>query len=149
MSKELTQEDFIQERYKVYKKRSAELNREFDLSFAVFKELLINNCYYCGLSSDKGINSKYQNRHFALHGIDRINSDLGYTPENVVTSCFFCNQSKSELSQEAWLNWIHRVSARFPKEADFMVVKDNYLQQIKRYLTKRSLSKKFRKTFTN
>jgi hypothetical protein len=66
------------------------------LSFDDFKELRIKPCHYCGnYIGDGG------------YGLDRKDSNLGYTLENIVPCCRECNITKMDkLSYEEMLNLI-------------------------------------------
>lgn len=64
------------------------------LSYEEFYELcLIPNCHYC----DKPINRtlKRGNKGYRGYFIDRKDNNLGYTNDNCVPCCWFCNQTKS------------------------------------------------------
>lgn len=66
---------------------------EFHLSFETVKNLLLEpNCYYTGKEFEETGN-------FA-RSFDRINSDLGYTENNVVACTVDINSKKSNLSFE-------------------------------------------------
>ena len=76
---------------------------------AWYMQELNNNgcrCHYCDTSIleirnliDDGTVTGRRVRGHGLRGhnfeIDRKNSELGYTPENCVLSCYFCNNDKS------------------------------------------------------
>jgi hypothetical protein len=62
----------------------------------VFK-LIQQPCTYCGQVV------QFPDTH---NGIDRINSELGYTTENTCSCCTTCNFAKGTLSVEAFKNWI-------------------------------------------
>jgi len=73
-------------------------------SFDEFKELLDKEtCYYCGISEDKikdlisinKINKKKLTRGWTLE-IDRKKPNLGYTPDNCVRCCYWCNSAKTD-----------------------------------------------------
>ena len=43
------------------------------------------------------------------NGIDRIDSSKGYTVENSVACCKYCNTAKNTMSVDEFLKWIGRV----------------------------------------
>ena len=43
------------------------------------------------------------------NGIDRIDSSKGYTVENSVPCCKYCNTAKNTMSVDEFLKWIGRV----------------------------------------
>lgn len=53
-------------------------------------------CSYCGTPNDN-------------YGIDRIDSTLGYTPENCRSCCRTCNIAKASLTTEQFLQHCKRV----------------------------------------
>jgi hypothetical protein len=42
-------------------------------------------------------------------GIDRVDSNKGYTIDNCVPCCKTCNLAKAELSQRDFLDWVRKV----------------------------------------
>ena len=90
-----------------------------------FVQLMENKeCHYCGITLD-GIESLVEKRKLykkSLRGwsleIDRLNSNLEYTPDNCVMSCYWCNNAKTdEFTEEEFLKvgkvikeiWIERL----------------------------------------
>ena len=67
------------------------------------------NCYYCGAppSNTRSIHGCIGD--FTYNGIDRIDNSQGYTKENCVTCCWYCNQAKSNMSLEEFKAWVTRV----------------------------------------
>lgn len=69
-------------------------NLEFSLSKEVFRNLVIGNCHYCGRAPFQIRNHKGSNGSFTHNGIDRLDSNIGYVVDNVVTCCKHCNHAK-------------------------------------------------------
>lgn len=92
-----------------YKKNAIKRQIVFDLTTEQFKTLVIQNCYYCGISPKQIISRKVYNGNFIHNGIDRIDSTKGYEIGNVVPCCGRCNEGKMDLSQDEFLSWIERV----------------------------------------
>jgi hypothetical protein len=67
--------------YSVTKQNCKKNGRELALTFDDFKSLCQQPCHYCDGS---GV------------GVDRVDSSKGYTKDNVVPCCTFCNQMKSD-----------------------------------------------------
>jgi hypothetical protein len=83
-----------------YKQAARRKSRVWDLADEMFDALVIAPCGYCGASPESpGIN-----------GIDRIDSDGGYTPGNVVTACALCNYAKRNRSVGDFLAWAKRIA---------------------------------------
>lgn len=97
--------------YLVYKNGAKYRNLTFELSKDKFKELINCSCHYCGMPPSNEYKSRYSSGNYKYNGLDRINSHLGYTEDNVVTSCYFCNRLKGALSYGDFLDWIERIKA--------------------------------------
>jgi len=109
--------------YKHYQENATNRNLIFQITkedFAVFTK---QNCFYCGIhpqsvscpsnyksSSDKAI----ENCKYIYNGLDRVNNELGYTIDNVVTCCEHCNRAKRTMSQLEFINLANRVAKLHP-----------------------------------
>jgi hypothetical protein len=92
-----------------YKKESKKKDIEFNIPEEIFYSLTQQNCHYCGVEP-RQIHSKRETYGaFIYNGLDRIDSDLDYTVDNVVTCCKVCNYAKRVMSQMEFFNWIKRV----------------------------------------
>lgn len=88
------------ERYRFYEWNSRRNNREFSISFDQFVSVInINVCYYCG-SKDERL------------GLDRVDSSVGYTLQNVVACCRRCNVAKNDMSQSDFIRLCSNVHKR-------------------------------------
>ena len=88
------------------------------ISFDVFSSLSKSPCKYCGLGYSKEIEdrlneSKKQKRlsdHILrCNGIDRVDSSKGYSVENSVPCCKFCNTAKNTMSENDFYKWVKMV----------------------------------------
>ena len=104
--------------YSHLKRRNVNKGFAETMSFNVFSRLSKSPCNYCGLEYSKEIEdrlseSKKQKRlsDYVLkcNGIDRIDSSKGYTVENSVACCKYCNTAKNTMSVDEFLKWIGRV----------------------------------------
>lgn len=86
--------DNIQRRYNDYIKRAKSRNLEFKLDFKTLESLITSKCSYCSYTGGS---------------IDRVDNDLGYLENNVVSCCKFCNRAKHETSKQEFLNWLNFV----------------------------------------
>ena len=90
-------------------------NHEYDLTQDQFESLITQNCYYCGApprpASESAIKDRGNPRQptFYYNGIDRINSELGYTIENCVPCCPTCNYMKRTLQQDDFYKQIIKI----------------------------------------
>jgi hypothetical protein len=92
-----------------YKREAKARKIIFNLSKEEFLNLVTKNCCYCNCEPKQIIENKFGNGDFIYNGIDRIDSSLGYTIDNVVTACGQCNQSKKDYSQDDFYSWNERV----------------------------------------
>lgn len=115
---------FTDRRIAIYKVQYAHIKRRNAkfigdvFSFDEFIEKSESPCYYCGLEWSKEIQDR---RNEAIkdgllsdvvvkcNGIDRIDSKIGYTTENTVPCCKYCNTAKNTMTQEQFKEWILRV----------------------------------------
>lgn len=96
-------------RYYEYEKNAKQRNLKFELNLYQFKEICLNNCYYCGAapSSLNYVRSRkdlhldaIENSTIATNGIDRLNNVLGYALDNCVACCTYCNWIKKDKTQK-------------------------------------------------
>lgn len=93
-------------------KRSKKNNVISDISFEKFIELSKSACHYCGMhGSNKIIDDiKNNNGNFLLfNGLDRLDSNLGYTLNNTVSCCKYCNVAKNTQTKQEFLDFIKRI----------------------------------------
>lgn len=78
-------------------KRKNEKRRmiEVEINAEEYRSLVSGSCTYCGL--DRFI------------GIDRVDSNIGYTKDNSVSCCKYCNYGKYTLSPEEFIEHCRRV----------------------------------------
>jgi len=94
-----------------YKQSAKKKNRIFELSRKEFEELILSNCYYCGVSPSIKRES-YNNRDkdsFYYNGIDRKDNNQGYTTQNSVPCCTECNFLKKDYNELEFLELIKRI----------------------------------------
>jgi hypothetical protein len=84
-------------RYSNENKRRTRLKRGlvFELTFEQVKEIINKPCTYCGKEN--------------CRGIDRIDSNIGYTIENSVPCCFTCNGMKRAMGVEDFKEHIQKI----------------------------------------
>ena len=85
----------------------------YDITAATYIAIATKPCHYCGtLPVTKG---KQLTRHgeipIPVNGLDRIDSSLGYTFNNIVPCCSICNIMKSNLSLEKFTEHIKQISS--------------------------------------
>lgn len=89
---------------KSYKDHAVQRGLDFNLTDEEFDSLIFSKCYYCGSepTSSNYVNNRINRtkEEFKVTGIDRINSDLGYTIDNCVPCCKICNKMKLNYSDD-------------------------------------------------
>ena len=84
--------------------------REFLLSKEDAMKLFKGNCFYCGVIPSKVRSNKRYYGEFVYNGIDRKDNTKGYTVENCVPCCEFCNMTKNDTPFEDFIVWIRKVN---------------------------------------
>ncbi len=84
-------------------------NLNFELSEEQFNWLTTQNCTYCGIEPIGLIKAEGKYGEYKYNGIDRVDSKQGYTFDNSVPCCKFCNMAKREYPVEEFLAWIERL----------------------------------------
>lgn len=82
-------------------------NHAFCLSREEWLALVTKPCYYCGC--EKSNTYSRGSSVFRYNGIDRLDSNFGYTPENCVPCCKICNLAKRSLSEHDFLEKIKKI----------------------------------------
>lgn len=81
----------------------------YNITYSDFAKLISLPCFYCGIENSNLKKTKNCPEGFAYNGLDRIDSNLGYTIENVVPCCFKCNYAKRNYTKEEFLDWVIKV----------------------------------------
>lgn len=95
---------------------------EWKLSYAQFVKVATGSCFYCGVgaktwdcvsnapSVQKGSpNIKPQDYEIKFNGVDRLDSNVGYLSQNVVSCCVSCNRSKSDMTLDEFKSHVERM----------------------------------------
>lgn len=79
-----------------------------------FSELIKQDCTYCGNPPReyyrKARKGKGRGSRLIANGLDRIDSTLGYYPENVVPCCTVCNRMKLAMKPSEFINHVTKVA---------------------------------------
>jgi hypothetical protein len=101
--------------YGQYKRGAISRNHEFKLTKDEFNNLLKSICFYCGCNPSQTVKSRSSLPDLIYNGIDRINNSKGYTLDNCVACCRWCNASKSNLTSEYFINKCKEVATKWTK----------------------------------
>ncbi len=79
-----------------YQRSAKYHDRDFTLTFDQFIKIASTNCYYC----DRKPESKSKKGYviFYYNGVDRVDNNRGYVPDNVVPCCTICNTKKGGVT---------------------------------------------------
>ncbi len=96
-----------------YKRSAKNRNIDFLLSNEEIKEIISQNCNYCG-AEPKEYNRSAQkknktNGNILANGIDRIDNSKGYTKDNCVPCCSYCNSIKNDKTKKEFLDHIEKI----------------------------------------
>ena len=100
----------------VYKSNAKVRNISWDLTDSEFLELVTKSCAYCGHTQE-------------YNGIDRIDSNKGYTINNCVPCCSWCNTMKLDHSLEEFLQHITNIY-NFQKEKQGSTTIENTTDEV-------------------
>lgn len=116
-----------------YKAHAKRRKITWDITIEEAASLLKSDCFYCGSEPSTKFNSIKNRRTYEAsrskttqehidtgeilrNGVDRIHNDLGYTRENSVPCCSFCNFAKNDRSLQDFYAWIDRLIINRSKE---------------------------------
>ena len=85
---------------------------EFSLSKEQVKEIVTQNCHYCGQAPKREFAKGWQgyNGSFICNGIDRKDNSIGYTYENSLPACGKCNLAKHTGTYDDFIIWIDKLA---------------------------------------
>lgn len=79
----------------------------FELNRDEFVKLMNGNCFYCDIPLSTVKRSSYD--EIKYNGIDRLNNNMGYTHDNVVSCCKHCNYIKREKSLSEFIKIVRKI----------------------------------------
>lgn len=95
--------------YGSYKRGAEKRGYIFELKFEEFIKLIKQDCYYCGSKPSQLFKKREAREGVIYNGIDRKDNSIGYTLNNVVPCCKFCNLAKSTYPAEELIEWIDKI----------------------------------------
>ncbi len=95
----------------IYKNRAIKKKLEWNLTDDLFFEITNQPCHYCGQAPTNNTKkiSPHSFGHIVFNGIDRIDSNQGYTTNNCLPCCHHCNLAKCDFSYDDFMKWLHRI----------------------------------------
>ncbi len=95
--------------YSSYKRNALKRGYEFNLTASDVKRIINQNCHYCGFEPNQVFYKKGMIFSLTYNGIDRKDNEIGYTVENSVPCCKFCNLAKSRFKVGEFQYWLNRI----------------------------------------
>jgi hypothetical protein len=102
-----SQEAAIRIMYRAYRQAADRRGLDFNLSLEQFSFLVQSPCHYCGLPSRSIV---LTGNVAEINGVDRVDSNLGYSESNCVPCCKMCNYAKRDMPLKEFEDWIKRVA---------------------------------------
>lgn len=108
-------EKLYKDLYSRYFKGAQDRSKIFNLTLNQFIKFITDKCYYCGIknSNIRRLRTKYRFEELSYNGIDRVDNNKGYTFDNCVTCCRFCNSAKSNRTLEEFIDWVGKIYFNF------------------------------------
>jgi hypothetical protein len=96
--------------YSNYKTKAIKRKKQFSLTMPQLEKLVKENCFYCGCEPSQILRRpKSKKIQIIYNGIDRKDPNKGYSIDNCVTACKYCNYIKSNSTTEEFLARIERI----------------------------------------
>ena len=100
--------------YYSYRWNAARRGHVFELTSEQFRKLVEANCHYCaGEPACSVRGTRRWSVPVFFNGIDRQDNSEGYTAENSVTCCKFCNLAKHNSTLADFEAYLNRVARRY------------------------------------
>lgn len=103
--------------YGIYRVTAQKAGRTFELSLGQFFKLIKQDCSYCGIAPTKRVWST-RSLSALVNGVDRIDSEKGYTLDNTTTACAQCNIAKSDYTTTEFKAWLQRIVDHAARKVD-------------------------------
>jgi len=91
-----------------YKRSAKKRKLEWDLTEEQFSKITQQDCYYCGAEPNNIAKQKGKYGEYTYNGLDRVDNTKGYTIDNVVSCCKFCNVAKNNHTLQEYKDWIKK-----------------------------------------
>ena len=100
--------------YLTYRRGAHARDINFEIPFDHFNKLIQQKCFYCGedphpIPDNLKHRSNIKQPDFYYNGIDRLDSNLGYTIDNCVPCCKKCNYMKHISSEKEFYDHISKI----------------------------------------
>lgn len=93
-----------------YKKGAEKRKLDYNLTTDQFTKLVTGKCHYCGDALTAKVKGQGKTSgDFEYTGIDRVDSNNGYSIENCVSCCWMCNNMKNAHQTDKFLEHISKI----------------------------------------
>lgn len=123
--------------YTIYKSGAKSRGIEFSLTKEEFLSLVVQPCNYCG-ALPKNETKNATSGSFFYNGLDRVDSSMGYSTDNVVPCCIICNKAKSTLSLQEFLEWVSTING-YQQTLSKLAALENKLKNLNEWLAQEEL----------
>lgn len=107
------QDPFLTHKVHGVRQNAIRSNKKIDLSAEDICFLVTQKCFYCNsLEIEQGMLRRFKGNKKWIkptNGIDRIDSEFGYTKDNVRPCCSNCNYMKRTLSEDEFFKHIEKL----------------------------------------
>ena len=93
----------------VYKRNAQNRGLEWQLISQQFRQLTSQSCHYCGIVPKQVQFPEGDTGVYVYNGVDRVDNNKGYTPDNCVSCCGVCNYAKANRTALVFLAWASRI----------------------------------------
>lgn len=100
--------------YATYRNGARGRGYDFGISKEQFCAIITQNCHYCDGAPSNTVKTSYKPTQVEMkyNGVDRIDNNFGYTPDNCVACCRRCNMAKNDMTYQEYIDLCRRVAAR-------------------------------------
>lgn len=95
--------------YRCCQKGAIDRGIDFNLSKDEYRILVESNCFYCGEKPSQVSSGKSYFGRYIHNGVDRVDSQKGYSVDNCVPCCTVCNRMKLAHSLDFFKNQINKI----------------------------------------
>jgi hypothetical protein len=96
--------------YGAYIGSSRSRGLEWGLNREIANKLLTSSCHYCSIPPSREKAGSGLSGSFFYNGIDRVDNNIGYTPDNCVACCWLCNRAKASMPYDGFITWLDRIA---------------------------------------
>lgn len=109
--------------YRKTKKNAVVRNIEWQLTPEDVRKLGSLECNYCSHTGSNVVRDPegHGSRILMFNGIDRLDSNKGYTLDNVVPCCKTCNLAKHVMNEKEFYSWVGRVASKYQIRVERMI----------------------------